>query len=199
MPANFLRILVLFPLLSSLLQTQPSAGVLIGEPSQGDIVRGVVQVIGNASVEGFVSYDLVYAFENSAAPNWFAISNGNQTVNGGVLGSWDTTTITDGDYSLKLIVHLQGGSQQESLIQHVLVRNYTASDGSAGSTEISPALNGNGEAQGAGTSTQPDIKGNPAALPQGELLHAITLGLVGGIGVIVLVGIYFWLRRLSRR
>lgn len=199
MPANLLRILILFPLLSSLLQAQPSAGAQIVAPSQGDVVRGVVQVTGSAASEGFVSFELAYAFENSTAPNWFEISSASQPVSSDVLGSWDTTTITDGDYSLKLTVQLKDGSRQEALVQHVLVRNYTSSDGPSGSVLDSQATSGTGSGPSAGTSTQPSIEENPAALPQEELLHTMTVGLASGIGVIVLVGIYFWLRRLSRR
>lgn len=197
MSANLLRFLVLIPILGSYLQAQTPAEALISQPKQGEVVQGVVQVTGTASATGFAGYDLAFAFENSASQNWFSISSSNQPVNNDVLGSWDTTTITDGDYSLKLTIRLQDGTQQEAIVQHVLVRNYTAGSSANNSMNATPDAN-QGDKQAA-NDLQPAITANDAALAQTELLRSIYLGLAVGLGVVVVLAIYLWLRRLLRR
>ena len=199
MYAILARLLIILPVLGSVFQAQQTPAVLMTQPVQGESVRGVVQVMGSAVGEGFSSYDLVYSFENSETPNWFSITSANQTVENGVLGHWDTTTITDGDYSLKLVVHWQDGSQQEVILQHILVRNYTASaDTSSDGTprvEITPESSRQAE----GGLLQASTSSNPASLTIEELRKTIYLGAGFGVGLILLVGVYVLARHLSRR
>jgi hypothetical protein len=43
----------------------------------------------------------------------------------GELGTWDTTTLTDGDYNMRLRAFLLDGSVQETIVDDLRVRNYT--------------------------------------------------------------------------
>lgn len=195
---NFLRVFTLLPLLGFLFQPNYQVGdILISTPGSGEIVKGVVQVTGSTGTNGFASYNLSYSYESSDTTNWFPISSGVQPVNSGILGSWDTTTITDGDYSLRLVVNQQDGSQNETLTKNVQVRNYTSPETTTGTgstiTEIP------GQPQQAATDNNSLSEQNPASLEQIELQQAVVNGVAVGGGVILLLGIYVLIRRASRR
>lgn len=195
---NFLRVFALLPLLGFLFQPNQQVGELsILSPGSGEVVRGVVQVTGSTGTNSFASYNLAYAYESSDTTNWFPIAAASQPVNSGILGSWDTSTITDGNYSLRLVVILQDGSQNETLTKNVQVRNYTSPETTAGTGSTIT------EVPGQNQQTGPDEKAlsepNPASLEQIELKQAVIKGLAFGGGIIVLLGIYVLIRRASRR
>lgn len=195
---NFLRVFALLPLLGFLFQPNQQVGELsILSPGSGEVVRGVVQVTGSTGANSFASYNLAYAYESSDTTNWFPIADASQPVNSGILGSWDTSTITDGNYSLRLVVILQDSSQNEILTKNVQVRNYTSPESTAGTgstiTEVP------GQTQQTGPDEKALSEPNPASLEQIELKQAVIKGLAFGGGIIVLLGIYVLIRRASRR
>ncbi len=198
MTVNFLRVFALLPLLGFLLQpNQQVGGLSILSPGSGEVVRGVVQVTGSTGTNVFASYNLAYAYESSDTTNWFPIATASQPVNTGILGSWDTTTITDGNYSLRLVVTHQDGSQNETLTKNIQVRNYTSPETTAetgSTTAVNPGQPQQPASDGSSTSAT-----NPASLEQIELQQAVVKGLAFGGGFIVLFGIVALIRRASRR
>jgi len=77
-------------------------------------------------VLGFSSYELSFAYKDDPTGTWFALQTSSLPVFEGDLGIWDTTTLTDGDYTLRLQVYLLDGSVQETTAPDLRVRNYTA-------------------------------------------------------------------------
>ena len=74
----------------------------ISTPSNGSTVRGLINIIGTASVENFGFYKYETAPVNETT--WLTIQAGNVTVENDVLGPWDTTRLNPGDYYLRLVV-----------------------------------------------------------------------------------------------
>jgi hypothetical protein len=72
-----------------------------------------------------VSFELSFAYFNNPTDVWFLIEQGNQPVMDADLAQWDTSTITDGIYTLRLVIILNDGSQQIVTVPGVRVRNYT--------------------------------------------------------------------------
>jgi hypothetical protein len=98
----------------------------ITQPTIGQALVGVVTIEGSASHPSFLSYDLSFAYENGEAETWFLImDNVENPVIDGRLGIWDTSSITDGDYKLRLRVNLENGSALESIVSGLRVRNTT--------------------------------------------------------------------------
>lgn len=97
----------------------------ISSPSEAEYVQGVVTISGSATVLGFSSYELSFAYENDPTQTWFQLTSSSLPVFEGELGTWDTTTLTDGDYILRLQVFLLDGTVQETTVSNVRVRNYT--------------------------------------------------------------------------
>ena len=198
MAPTLLTISFLSILLGSLFQVQsPVAQNQMTSPEPGDVVRGVVPVIGSADGTGFSSYDLEYAFSGSENANWFPITHSSQPVTEAALGTWDTTVITDGDYSIRLRVTYQDGSQEQLLVEHIMVRNYTNPEDASPEVVVttSPVVEEQGLLKGESTRA---ASTNPASLQVEELNRVIKWGAVTGVGFIVLIGIYEWLRSLTR-
>lgn len=105
---------------------QEGADLAITSPEVDQIVQGLVIVSGTVTVLGFSSYELSFAYKDDPTGTWFTLQNSSMPVFEGELGTWDTTTLTDGDYSLRLRVFLLDGSAQEMIVTDLRVRNYTA-------------------------------------------------------------------------
>jgi hypothetical protein len=69
---------------------------------------------------------LSFAYDDNPTKTWFVLKDSTIPVVEGELGTWDTSILTDGEYSLRLQVFLLDGSIQELTISGLRVRNYTA-------------------------------------------------------------------------
>lgn len=97
---------------------------IISAPASGSSVRGVVQVTGSALHPEFDRYELYYTVE--PGENWVFIGEpGRQPVNNGFLGNWDTNSLPDGSYSLRLRVVRRDGNYDEGYARNITVANTT--------------------------------------------------------------------------
>src|SRR6266498_3266495 len=119
------KILNFLPALFILFAAQDSLPVTITSPAPGDILRGQVNIIGSTNVVDFVSAQLDFSYASDATGTWFPLQTLSQPVFDSPLYTWDTTTITDGDYILRLRVFVIDGSSQEVTIP-VKVQNDVA-------------------------------------------------------------------------
>lgn len=90
--------------------------ILITSPTNGSEVRGVVQVLGTADIPnfGFYKFEMKRPEDNV----WLTIQAGNQPVQSGDLGDWDTRRLTPGEYQLGLVVvDNQGRSSEPCIVQ----------------------------------------------------------------------------------
>ncbi len=97
----------------------------IVSPTDGQYLQGQVPVKVTTDVPNFTAAELDFAYASDSAPNWFPIQTASLPVTGQVMAIWDTTSITDGDYILRLQVTLADSSTQD-VTATVHVRNYTA-------------------------------------------------------------------------
>jgi hypothetical protein len=100
----------------------------ITAPQAGDILRGDVSIQGRLDTPNFASAELAFTFAESAsdpAATWFTLQTFSQPTVDSTLSVWDTTTVTDGDYALRLRVYLLEGSFQDVLVTDLKIRNYT--------------------------------------------------------------------------
>jgi len=121
-----LVILFIFACVSHPVRAQEELQPAISSPVDGQIVQGSVVVSGTVSALGFSSYELSFAYADDQTQTWFVLASSSQPVFEGELGIWDTTTLTDGDYTLRLRVFMLDGSVQEKMVSSLRVRNYTA-------------------------------------------------------------------------
>ena len=110
------KLLLLLPFLLFVIAAQDSPPVSITSPAPGEVLRGQVNIIGSTDVPNFVSAQLDFSYAPDSAGTWFPLQTLSQTVFDSPLYTWDTTTITDGDYILRLRVFIADGSVQEVTI-----------------------------------------------------------------------------------
>jgi hypothetical protein len=194
---------VVFLFLSILMSFWPQAGGKntpeITSPSAGQALKGAVLINGHTAVKGFQSAEVSYSYVKKSN-SWFLISQSREAVDDGKLAVWDTSTITDGDYFIRLQVMLSDGSVLEKQIQ-VRVRNYSPVE-----TETPVPTVGAMEAKPTPTLTptlyhQPTptpMPANPVRLTAEDLLTSMRVGIVLAIVLFVLLALYF-LRKRSKR
>jgi hypothetical protein len=102
-----------------------SATVTLTSPQAGDTLRGQTEINGTMDVPGFASAELAFAYSGASdsAGSWFTIQTFPQPKTDSPLTVWDTTSVTDGDYVLRLRVFLQDGTTQDATIADLKIRN----------------------------------------------------------------------------
>jgi hypothetical protein len=114
-------------LISLVLFFAQTANISIVSPQPGDTLRGQVEIVGNMDVPNFSSAELAFSYASNPADRfaWFTIQTFPQPVTVPTIATWDTTTLTDGDYVLHLRVFLQDGSSQDVVVSDLKIRNDT--------------------------------------------------------------------------
>lgn len=113
----------------------PCRNVAIRSPFSGEQVAGRVPVLGSARIDGFNFYKLEWA-RADAPEAWQAVSTTiAEPVLNGLLDTWDTTSLSDGLYRLKLTV-VDTASQEPC---RVTVNNLSLTNLTAPETEETPA------------------------------------------------------------
>ena len=108
------RLFLLLVLL--LLAAQDAPPVAITSPLPDELLRGQVTISGRLDVPAFVSAQLEFTYASNPTDTWFNIQSFSQPLADTSLAVWDTTTITDGDYVLRLRVTLEDGTVQEATV-----------------------------------------------------------------------------------
>lgn len=114
--------------LSPVTQTVPSGmsgcvpdQVMITFPEPGEPVSGTVEITGTASIPNFGFFK--YEIASMGSQNWATISAGREPKVDEVLGPWNTTPLTNGDYFLRLVVTDNVGVSLEPCVIAVRVTN----------------------------------------------------------------------------
>ncbi|MFC1714214.1 two-component regulator propeller domain-containing protein [Candidatus Poribacteria bacterium] len=94
--------------------TMPDAGII--SPADNQHVNGELRIMGTAQDENFESYLIQRAKGlRPSDKDWISIPGANKPVTDGVLRSWNTTTVDDGVYSMRLKV--MDKAKHESIAQ----------------------------------------------------------------------------------
>jgi len=167
----------------SVIPELPTVGpVSVSYPLHGQTLTGSVNITGSIALDGWTSYELAFSDANGAAPSWFIFAAGTNPVPGGPLVAWDTTTLTDGDYNLRLRVFTPGGSQ-DVFVYGLRVRNYTV-DTPVPTITLTPTASPIVTAVPTSTpaptstpySTPTPMPPNPASLRPGEIVFNLGRG-----------------------
>ena len=188
-------------------QTGNAAGVEITAPIPGTPLLGTVPIEGSTLIEGFISWEITFSYANDSTGTWFLIAEGDEQIASGELTQWDTTTITDGDYNLRLTVYLQGGRREHALLNNLRVRNYspietitpTPTLTSTPFTETPrPSLTPTSTIQPTETpipNTPTPLPTNPATITQTNINNSLIRGAAGALAAFVTVGLYLSIKR----
>jgi hypothetical protein len=95
--------------------------VMITAPEPGDVVSGTVSISGTASVPNFGFYK--YEVALMGTQNWATIAADRTPKKDEKLGDWNTSSLTNGDYFLRLVVTDNVGASLEPCVIAVRVAN----------------------------------------------------------------------------
>jgi hypothetical protein len=95
--------------------------IMITAPEPGTDVSGTVEITGTANVPNFGFFK--YEIAPRGTQNWATISAEREPKVNEVLGSWNTSSLTNGDYFLRLVVTDNVGASLEPCVIAVRVAN----------------------------------------------------------------------------
>jgi len=95
--------------------------IMITFPEPGDIINGTVEIAGTASVPNFGFYK--YEVARLGTQDWATISADRDPKEAEKLGEWNTSSLTNGDYFLRLVITDNIGVTLEPCVIAVRVAN----------------------------------------------------------------------------
>jgi hypothetical protein len=107
---------------------QSSEKIEITSPETGDALIGSITISGTSDIPGFDHSELSFSYAKAWRETWFIISTSDRPIQSAQLAVWNTSTISDDDYLLRLRVFLADGTCKELIIKNLYVRNYTPTD-----------------------------------------------------------------------
>jgi hypothetical protein len=89
-------------------------------PKAGDEIKGSITLIGDANIPDFGFYK--YEFSPRDSESWLAVEANRKPVINDKLGTWDTTSIAQGDYQLRLVVTDNQGNELPACVIPVRIK-----------------------------------------------------------------------------
>ena len=184
------------PFVLFLLAAQDSPPVAITSPASGEILRGEITIIGSTDIPNFASAQLDFKYASDDGDSWFPLAALSQPALDSPLYLWNTASITDGDYILRLRVNLTDGTFQEVTVP-ITIQNdapiltptpaVTSTPASIG-VQIPTAflLAASPTPTEVPRPTPTPLPPNPASLTQSTILTSL------GRGAIVIIGLFIF-------
>jgi PKD repeat protein len=98
--------------------------IVILSPIPGNVVAGNIQVLGAAIHPQFLQYQLEFGPDPNPGNLWYPATGIVQSpILNGLLGIWNTTSVQDGIYQLRLRVTLRDGSNLATVVNNIRVQN----------------------------------------------------------------------------
>jgi hypothetical protein len=174
----------------------------VDSPKTGQALQGVVSITGSTNINNFQSAEVSFRYDRQDNSSWFLLQQNSKPVDNGSLASWDTTTIADDIYRLRVVVTLQDGSTLETEVPGLRVRNYSAVETGTPSptrpvTLGGPVLAGNSTQTILPTPT--DLPANPAQVNPANLTASAVQGSVITAIIFMCIGGYLLVRSITRR
>jgi len=186
------------------------SNAVIVSPTAGQIVQGDVVIRGSTVMDGFQSYDIDFAYTADPVQTWFLIQESTRPIQDGILAVWDTTTITDGDYDLHMVVDLIDGNRSEVFVPAIRVRNYSSIETDTPTPtllEVTLAQDTPTSMPITHTTSTPiavlmppaitPVPTNPAEVTSAQVMITFGKGAVFTIGFFALLGAYLGIRAIQ--
>jgi len=196
---------------TDLTQADDNPGAVINQPATGQALKGKITITGSAAAEGFLGYEVLFAYTSDITDTWFLIYESNQPVIDGDLAQWDTTSITDGDYTLRIVIRTTSSRQLIADVPGLRVRNYSPIESDT-PTPLTPTTLSKPSKTPAPTSTPSPpptmtqlpgtaspVPPNPAQLSNQQILKSIGFGGLIAVSLLTIFGLYQALRTIIKK
>ena len=143
--------------------------VRISSPTQGEYLQGIIQIIGTVTGNDLARVEVSFRYQDNQSESWFLIDQFDEPIVDDVLARWDTSTIADGEYQIRVLAVYSDGREQEAIIKNLFIRNYTPFDPIK--TE-NPALEQTlvSDDMPAITTITPTLRSSPTPMPPNEII-----------------------------
>jgi hypothetical protein len=195
-------------------QDQDRSEVTLRSPKQGEALQGLFMITGSTLVDGFQSVELAFSYSSDPSETWFLIHEGDEAVVDGIISQWDTTTITDGTYNLRLTVKRSKSPLIQIVVIGLRVRNYSPIEtdtptpvlteaGTQSSqltlvTDVKTSTLTQTATREPISLTATPLPTNPIEINIRDVTDSASRGAASVLTLFVLIGIYFSIRRLLR-
>jgi hypothetical protein len=201
MKLQFSLLLVLF-----LVAAQDATPLAINSPAPDELLRGQVTITGKIDVPSFLSAQLEFAYVPNPTDTWFIIQSFSQPMTDSTLAVWETTSITDGDYVLRLRVNFEDGTFQEVTVPIKIGNDVlptatpepTAAQTAEPDTILIPTpflLAASPTPTDLPRSTPTPLPPNPVSLGQNQIYASLGRGALVILGLFALAGLIVRVRR----
>ncbi|WP_160316698.1 hypothetical protein [Thermanaerothrix daxensis] len=194
------RLVILLSLVGSAPLSQATPPLLTA-PEPGAVLHGQVAIRAALPEGNWVRYELEFAYQEDPTQTWFPIVQSEQPPAADPLALWDTTTLTDGTYRLRLRLLLKDGRVLEQVVEHLRVRNYTPVE--SPTLEVltnAPTLTPTLPAQSPTPAPSPTpLPSNPLTLTPGTLLTTLARGGMTALGLLIFLGLLAGIRSRAHR
>jgi hypothetical protein len=172
-------------------------------PAPGAALQGTVSILGTTDIHNFSFYEIAFAYDEGEESSWFELKSAKKMIREGELATWDTTTIADGAYMLRLRVHLENGDTKDVIVRGLRVRNYsiveTNTPQPAGALEATSATDESTSIVPPNTPVPTVVPSNPAQITPGQVTRFLVGGaLLTAVGFFCM-GLFFAMRYSQKR
>ena len=101
-------------------------GFQIISPQPDEVLQGNVPINGSGRTLKDFSCEIEFAYADNPTDTWFQIYYGEIKENQDIFGTWDTTMISDGIYTLRIKFYTLDHKQYMETIPNLRVRNYSS-------------------------------------------------------------------------
>jgi hypothetical protein len=202
---RLMKIRFLLPLLLLLIAMQDSSPLVITSPAAEEVLRGEVTITGNIDISNFTFAQLDFAYASNPTGTWFNIQTFSEPIINSTLAVWDTGSITDGEYALRLRVNFEDGTFQEVTVPVMVMNDVPLSTPTAIPPTSTPEiavqiptpflLAASPTPTELARPTPTMLPSNPVSLGQNEIYRSLGRGALVIIGLFALAGLVVRLRR----
>ena len=192
---TILVITILLPLMAVQAQgdTSPDIGTLeIISPDSGTALQGTVLVLVETNFINPTNLSLSFTYHADLRETWFVLQEFQGVSKQELSFEWDTTTITDGDYSIRVSAETEQGLQA-AYLDGLRVRNYTVVETSTPVPTATPApQDPTATPTGTSTTTPPSptpLPPNPALITGNDVWNSIIVGALLVLGIFAVLGV----------
>jgi hypothetical protein len=181
------------------------AALGIRYPNPDDLLQGVIPITVDINLPGINTWELAFSFAENPTDTWFLLASGSEPFNGQLL-TWDTTQLSDGNYSLRLRAYYSD-AYQDILVTPVRVRNYSSLDTPtpAESNTPTPSLTPSASPVQLPSPTPTytavirltptPLPPNPASIENSDIAGAALRGAAYSLLAFAIIGLLAWLKR----
>ena len=173
--------------------------IVITFPKDGNAIQGIVSIKSNISIDNFLSASAFFRYTKDNTDTWFLIGETKKINDGNIAIEWDTTTISDGNYDIKIVIKCADDTTREALANNIRVRNYSQIETNT-PDPFHRETNGTPEPTNTATMTATPIHSptplptNPATISPKDIGNSIKNGAIFIFVVFLVFGVYLGMR-----